>query len=119
MIVGEALLGFCDQAGAFFIELPLDRQLQVRLAPFELAFTLSDGEFERPRLIQLFCLIDQLLFQRCQLLARFFLRGPGRLTLDAFEVFLELLRELGTQLDRKSTRLNSSHCALSRMPSSA
>ena len=32
---------------------------------------------------------------------------------------LDFLRDIGKHLDRKSTRLNSSHCALSRMPSSA
>ena len=34
-------------------------------------------------------------------------------------VYLRILRENGVELDRKSTRLNSSHTDISRMPSSA
>ena len=67
--------------------------------------------------------------------------GPGFLTQTAvftaqlgasfgFAILVSVLFDLGAQLniwrviavarkDRKSTRLNSSHCALSRMPSSA
>ena len=36
-----------------------------------------------------------------------------------FPVILDLLRSMRYRVDRKSTRLNSSHRSLSRMPSSA
>ena len=38
---------------------------------------------------------------------------------EALSMFADVLISLGIQLDRKSTRLNSSHPVLSRMPSSA
>ena len=40
-------------------------------------------------------------------------------TLGQAEVFNEVVREQTSKIDRKSTRLNSSHSTLSRMPSSA
>ena len=45
-------------------------------------------------------------------LAEVLLRGPGTLTRGEREL-------IAAHVDRKSTRLNSSHRALSRMPSSA
>ena len=39
--------------------------------------------------------------------------------IDGNEISLYLTNKLGPQLDRKSTRLNSSHTDISRMPSSA
>ena len=37
----------------------------------------------------------------------------------ALSIFIQFLKETNLQIDRKSTRLNSSHIPLSRMPSSA
>ena len=46
-------------------------------------------------------------------------RGQLGESIARFKACLDLNTDLGKRLDRKSTRLNSSHVSLSRMPSSA
>ena len=48
----------------------------------------------------------------------FVLRG-SRLSEDEIALFDDVILRLTVEIDRKSTRLNSSHQCLSRMPSSA
>ena len=51
--------------------------------------------------------------------AGFDLTSFGESPFPRIEPLLDMLGSLGTSVDRKSTRLNSSHVSLSRMPSSA
>ena len=71
--------------------------------------TPSDGMFDNEQTKLYMSMMDQQLSQQLSS------RGIGL----ADVMIRQLARATGTELDRKSTRLNSSHTDISRMPSSA
>ena len=115
--------------GHFEVDGPGGLSVRAALAAPLLAFPVEVGGLGDEALFHQ--LLDELLDQVLELLARALLVAVGRLAEQPVELFVGehasreecfedgVVQRLHRAVDRKSTRLNSSHTDISRMPSSA
>jgi hypothetical protein len=89
VIVRETLLRLRDEPGAFFVDLPGDRQLQLLLLAFELSLPLAHREFEASSLFEIFRLILHLVLQPSEFLRDPLFRLLRGICLRALQVLLQ------------------------------